>query len=183
MDVSQGSTVSPVGAGPGVDVSGLSDTDLGGWVSTLLEEQRQRALLRCDPDALVDAGFADGFDAKGFARQPWLVEGMLVCPGSVVERSATGHDCVFVSVDGVWVFNCEDRVVDVVRKVPAGAREHQRSVTVLAASEGSEFDVVSSRMRDGKHRMRGVRRFRVENSALVLVSDRATSTPPPASSH
>ena len=178
MSVSQGSSSSVV------DVSVLSDSDVDGLVVALLAEQQSRALLRCDSDALVDVGFVDGFDARGFARPPWLVEGMLICPGSVVERSASSHDCMFVSVAGVWVFNCEERVVDVVRKVPAGPREHQRSVTVLASFEGLVFDVVSSRMRDGKHRMRGVRQFRVEHGELVVVSDRAASSSlSPVSSH
>lgn len=164
-----------------LDPSALSDDDLTQMIAVLTEEQASRALERCDPEALTEAGFVDGFDAKGAARMPWLAGGILVCPGSVVERSATSHDCTFVTANDHWVFEHPDRIHDEVRKVPHRGRENQRSITLLAAPEGLTFDVVSSRMRTGAHHMREARRFRVTNGELELVTTRAPK--PRAASH
>lgn len=153
-------------------LAGWPDEELARLAADVADEQRRRALAAGDLDALVEAGFAEGFDAKGGATNPWVVGGLLVCPGSKVDRSGASHECRFVSVGGSWVWECAEKVVDEVRRLPE-PRPSVRTVTVLAATEGLELDVVASRMRSGVHQMTSVRSYVFRRGDLELVDTRA----------
>lgn len=160
------------------DLSQLSDDDLVALAADVAVEQHRRALEHADPDALVEQGFERGFTTAGAVIDPWLVDGLLVCPGVLVEKSKASHDCAFVSLKlagadaSQWVFEATDLVTDVVRFLP-GAKKQQRSISIVAATEGLEVDVVVAQMRSGQHKMKQVRSFKVTRGELVHVSTRA----------
>jgi hypothetical protein len=156
---------------PPVDLSALSDGELSALAACVAAEQQMRAIAGADPDALVELGFAEGFKSDGLPRDPWLVAGVLICPGARNDRSATSHDCGFVTVGDVWVWEADERITDVIRQVP-GPRHRMRSVTLLAAFDGLAVDLVVSRARSGMHQLRGVRSFEVHNAEVTLVGTR-----------
>lgn len=155
-------------------VSRLSDRELVDLITVLTAEQGRRALERADVDALVSDGFERGFDPKGAATDPWLVQGILVAPGVKTDRSTTAHSCTFVRVDNAWVWEARERIDDVVRHLP-GPRTQMRSITLVAAPEGTSIDRISSKARHGVHELVEVRSYVVQAGELVLVSARAVS--------
>ena len=154
----------------------MPDDALATLAADVAVEQYRRAVDRADPDALIEQGFESGFTTNGGVIDPWLVDGLLVCPGVLVETSKSGsHDCTFVSVKlpgadaSQWAFEATDLVADDVRHLP-GARRHQRSVTIVAAVEGLVVDVVVAQARGGTHKMKRARSFKVTGQELVHVS-------------
>lgn len=164
------------------DLSALSDDELVTLAADVAVEQHRRALAHADPDALTEQGFEQGFTTNGGIVDPWLVDGLLVCPGVLVEKSRGSHDCSFVSVKlagaeaSQWVFEATDKICDEVRFMP-GAKKHQRSVTIVAATEGLEVDVVVAQQRSGQHTMKQVRSFKLTGGKLTHVSTRARANP------
>jgi hypothetical protein len=160
------------------ELSALSDTQLGDLAADVALEQRRRAVAAADPSALIEDGFQRGFTSGGLALDPWLTGGILVCPGLLVEKAKSSHDCTFVSVKqqfddtARWSWEATDLIDDEVRVLP-GPRRVQRSISLISASEGLELDVVVSQMRQAAHRMKQVRSFAVQGGALVHVSTRA----------
>jgi len=149
-----------------------SDDQLQRALVVLGEVQLSRAQSRGDLDALIELGFAVGFDASGKARAPWIVEGIIICPGSVLERSATSHECTFVHVGESWVWECEELALDEVRRGVLKGKGNQRSVSLLGAIEGLELDLISSKKRQGVHAMSSVVSYKVNGGALEVVSTR-----------
>jgi hypothetical protein len=149
------------------------DGDMREAVSRLTEELRVRARARGDLDEMVEVGFARGFTSTGMATSPWIESGLILCPGSVVVNSSASHECSFVNVADTWIWESDEALLDVVRQVPAGAKTHQRSVSILDAREGLEFNVLVSRMRQGSHALKRGTSYVVRGGALVVVSTRA----------
>jgi len=145
-------------------------------IRAALEEQRRRAADAGDFEAICETGFTQGFDTKGHARTPIVTNGLLVCYGSVVEKSSMSHDCTFAHIEENWVWEHPETLHDDVRKRPERGREHQRSVSILAATEGMEFDLITSKMRNGVHQMQSVRSYRIENGKIELVKTRNIKT-------
>lgn len=156
----------------GHDLQHLDDFALAALARAVAEEQHRRALEACDVEAVVRDAFANGFTQAGMPRDPWLSNGTLVCAGSKNDRSATSHECAFVSVGEKWVWECEEKFHDEVRHLP-GPKPLMRSVTLCTAHEGMEVDLVVSRMRTGVHTMKSVRSFVVQGGELVLVTTRS----------
>lgn len=161
------------------DLEALSDVELAAIIAAGQAEQRRRALEAGDTDAIIEAAFSSGFATKGTPVDPWVVGPLVVCPGSLVGAgSKATHTCSFAHLGGdggSWVWECEDLVVDKIRHLGEGSRAQQRSVSLVAAVEGLELDVIASRYTPtGGHQMRSVRSFVVRAGALELVSTRAT---------
>jgi hypothetical protein len=154
------------------NVSALADDDLRRALSVLQAEERRRAVERCDPTALIEVGFAKGFTSAGMPVDPWLVGGVLVCPGAKLDRSAMNHRCAFVRVDSCWVWEHPDLIEDVVRHLP-GAQARMQSVTLVPVGEHAAVDLVAARTRNGVHELVGVRSFTVTDAELLLVSQRS----------
>lgn len=149
-----------------------SDGDLSDALTAITAEITSRALARADAPALIEDGFARGFNRDGMPEDPWLVAGILVCPGAKVEASAMRHKCAFVRIDEQWVWEADGRLEDTVRHLP-GPHPVMRSVTLVAVPPGTSVDLVSARTRQGVHELVGVRSFGVTQSGLELVSARA----------
>jgi hypothetical protein len=157
----------------GFDPTALTDLELAAVSTAVVQEQHRRALEAADIEAIVKQAFEDGFaPSTGLPRDPWLHGGLLICPGSRIDKSATSHECGFVSIGERWVWESEDKVHDVVRNLP-GPRPVMRSVSIVAPWEGMEVDLVISRMRTGVHTMKNARSFVVTNGKLELVATRA----------
>ena len=92
------------------------DPQVSAAIEHLTEIQRQRAQARGDLDALLELGFEKGFDTSGHALAPFVVEGIIICPGSVVERSANSHECAFVHIGDDWVWESSQTLIDTVRR-------------------------------------------------------------------
>jgi hypothetical protein len=153
----------------------MSSSELSEHIAEALEEQRRRAAGDGDFDAISEPYFTSGFDRQGVAKTPEILGDLLLCFGSIIEKSSTSHDCVFVHIGEHWVWEHPDVMHDSVRKRPERGREHQRSVTLLPAFEGLEFDVVTSRMRQSAHRMQSSHSYRVSGGKLELISTREVS--------
>ena len=95
--------------------SSRSDADLSTMMQLIIGEQQKRALEGSEPDALLEQGFKDGFKPNGLPNDPWSVDGILICPGAVNDRSANSHDCGFVAFDDHWCWEHPDVLIDDVR--------------------------------------------------------------------
>lgn len=154
-------------------LAGASDVELMQTVAAILAVQHERALTGGDIDAMVENAFLGGFTSKGEAGRPWVEHGLLICPGSRKDKSATSHDCTYVSVEGEWAFATGTHIADVSRQVP-GPRMHRQSITVLPLVEGCRLDLVTSAARSGGPcEMKKALCFQVRGGALVEVSARA----------
>ena len=152
----------------------IADDDaLALTIQVLFAEQTRRARESGDPEALADEAFEGrGFETSGRPRLPYLVEGLLVCPGGKMEKSASSHDCTFVAVGDTWAWENDEVVYDDMRQVPGS--KWRRSVTVVAATEGMTFDVVASQSRSGSRcQMKSARSFEVRAGNLVETQVRA----------
>jgi hypothetical protein len=159
--------------------SSKSDKDLAAMMHLIIGEQQKRALEGAEPDALLEQGFKDGFKPNGLPHDPWIVEGILICPGAVNDRSTTSHDCGFVAFDEHWCWEHPDVLLDDIRYID-GPKRRQRSVSLIPVFEGLEFDLVISRASAGQHKMRSATAFRVVDSCLEVVRNR---TPKKRSGH
>ena len=149
-----------------------SDVQLAHTVAAVLAEQHRRALAGGDIEAMVEQAFIDGFTSRGEATAPWLEGGLLFCPGMRRDKSATSHECTFVSIDGRWVWDHGNVTVDTMRQIP-GAKVVKQSITVLPALEGSKIDMVASTSKSGAPcQMRKARSFQVRAGELVEVEGR-----------
>jgi len=158
-----------------------TDEQIHATMSALAGELHARALAGGDLEAIAEQAFVDGFTAKGVPLMPWLAGGLLICPGYKKSRSATSHDCSFVSLDGTWVWDAPNKLVDIIRDVP-GAKAHTCSVTVVVPTEGMRVDAVTSKSRGGGPcQMASAHSFQVRGAELVEVSTR-TMRPPAAHS-
>jgi hypothetical protein len=102
--------------------------------------------------------------------------GLLICYGSILEKSTMSHDCTFVHIDEHWVWEHPETLHDEVRKRPDRGREHQRSVSILPALEGLEFDLITCKMRNSVHQMQQVRSYRILSGSIELVQTRSIKT-------
>lgn len=155
-----------------LDLAGLDDSELAQLIADARALQHERALAEGDLDATVADGFAQGFANSGKATDPWISGRIIVCPGSLSGPSRNSHDCSFVKVADAWVWQAGEVLVDEVRPMSDGGRFQQRSVTLLAASDGLELDLVSCRYRSGSHRLVGARSFVVSGGLLELTRTR-----------
>lgn len=132
----------------------LSDEDLSAVAEAVKATQIERALDAGDVDSLVLLGFRDGFSSKGVALMPWIVDSMLIVPGSLsCKIGKTSHECVFVRVGDSWSWESGDLVLDKIENTSDGQVSVQRSISVFAAFDGLEFEVIVSRFRGGGHKM------------------------------
>ena len=158
------------------DIENLSDetdSDLSALIQAAQEEQKRRAVEGGDLEAIIEDAFTKGFNSKGVASAPWLTDdGILVCPGSIIERSAQAHTCSFVNFDDTLVWQSSDLLLDEVRRIPVQARTHQKSVSLIAAYEGLEFTVVVCKARNSVHQMQSSTSYVVTNGSLEVTSSR-----------
>ena len=157
------------------DLTAISDSELSELLALVRAEVQSRAIAAADPTALAELGFQDGFRADGLPRDPWITNGVLVCPGARIDKSASSHDCGFVRIDDEWVWESESKIDDVVRNV-AARKVQMRSVTLVAAMDGMTVDLIYATARTGVHKMKSSRSFVVNGNELELVS---TRTPNP----
>ena len=160
----------------GIDVATLTDEQLAVLAADIAYEQQVRALAGRDLTAITSVSFDAAFAGKR-ATFPWIDGGLLVCPGQILGKSKQSHDCTFVTVKppgdtSRWVWESESCVSDEIRKLPSQQR-HQQSISLVAAVDGLEVDVVTMQLRQGKHKLVGVVSFEVRAGALVSVATRS----------
>jgi hypothetical protein len=153
------------------DILALNDRELGDLIALAQDEQRRRSIESGDTDALIEVGFAEGFSPRGESKDPWLVNGLLICPGYRKQSGGLSYRASFVSIDGVWVWQHDAAVADVVRS-PSGRQHEVSTVTVIAASEGLEYDVVRIKSKSGGRDMSGTRSYRITGGKTEVISTR-----------
>lgn len=158
-----------------IDISSMTDRELSELAAEIAVEQQERGIAAADPQALIELGFQTGFDSKGMPLPPVLEGGVLVCFGARVDKSATSHDCAFVSFDGTWVWEHDDLMEEEIRN-PAAARPQMRSVSLVPVYDGMKLDFVRSEARTGIHKMKKVLSYEVQNGKLVHVQSRAAKS-------
>ena len=157
-------------------IESCTDEELIDLIARAHDEQRRRAAENGGFEAMCENGFKGGFDSKGHARAPEVIKGILVCYGSIVERSTMSHDCSFIHIGDDWVWEHPETMHDEVRKRADRGREHQRSVSLLPALEGMEFDLITCKMRSNVHQMQNIRSYKIENGQVELVNSRNVKT-------
>lgn len=164
------------GAAVGVDLAvvrdrvlpGLSDADLRVLAEAVDAERHHRALTNGDLDAVSADAFVNGFDAKGWPKDPWITAGgLLVCPAAKIGKSKMAHRCRFVHVNDNWAWEHADAVHDDVRYL-GDANGSLQAVTILVAPPGATVDVVTSKARGGEHTRERVTNYRIDDGALVV---------------
>lgn len=150
-----------------------SDASISDTITDLVAEQHRRALERNDIDAIAHEAFSQQITVRNAV--PYLVNGLLVCPGVKVMSSRTSHDCVFASIDGVWAWEHPDAVYDRMVTTTIGSRQAQVSVTIVPAHDTMTVDAVTSKARSGPCRMSAVTSLLVTNNTLTKQSSRNTA--------
>lgn len=163
------------------DLSQVSDKDLQNLIDLLLQEQHERAVNNADPQALIEDGFERLFTGKGDATEPELYNGLLICPGSLRPFSGTSHECSFAHVDDNWCWEHPDLLEDDVRKTPASnGHDHQRSITIIPATEGTKIDFVTCKATaTGGHKAKRSTSYVVKGGQLEITTTRSTPKPGP----
>lgn len=167
-----------------IDVAALTDEQLAVLAVDVAAEQQRRAVESRDLAAISAAAFDEGFAGKR-VMHPWMDGGLVLCPGQIVDKSKQSHDCTFVTVrppgeTSRWVWESDACLSDEIRKLP-GERRHQQSVSMLAAVEGLELDVVTMQLRQGRHKLVAVASYEVRSGELVAVPSRSKAAPSGAS--
>jgi hypothetical protein len=160
-------------------LSELDDGALAFVAETVRGEIRRRAEASGDPEALVDAAFGRGFTPGGEARDPEVVDGVLFCYGSKLDRGsrASGnHACRFVVVDDDWSWGHRDVIIDRVRAL-TGRLAGVHTVTLLPATEGFRVAVVTSKAQRGLHTRVRTDLFECRGGRLVRVPHAAVAIP------
>jgi hypothetical protein len=150
----------------------LEDEQLHRAIAVLRAEQQRRSIERCDPVAIIETGFTTGFTTTGMPKDPWLLGGILVCPGAKLDRSVMSHRCSFARIDTAWVWEHPDLLEDVVRHLP-GPQSRMQSVSLVPVGDATAIDIIEARTRNGVHELVGVRSFTVTDGQLLLVSQRS----------
>ena len=75
-------------------------------------------------------------------------------------------------MNDTWIWDSELLVTEVKRSLP-GTGEGFRAVALLPIVEGTEIDVVTGRLRSGRHLVEHVVSYEVRRGALVEVGQRA----------
>lgn len=159
-----------------------SPGELGRWpneqlhvaLESIKAELKRRALASGDLDAQAQIAFTQtGFDAAGWALEPTIVNGMLICTGAKRIKSRASHDCVFVSIDEQWAWNHPDAVYDEMRTLTTGNKTIVQSVTLLPAIPGMEVDVVTSAARSGPCKAKTVTSYTINGDTLTLSGTRS----------
>lgn len=153
----------------------MSDRELSELAAEIAVEQQERAVAAAEPQALIELGFQTGFDSKGMPHPPVMESGIIICFGARNDKSATSHDCAFVSFEGTWVWEHDDLMEEEIRN-PAAARPQMRSVSLVPAFDGMKLDFVRSEARTGIHKMKKVLSYEVQNGKLVHVQSRAAKS-------
>lgn len=148
----------------------LDDAGLGVVLEAATAELRRRAVAQGDLGAIIDTGFERGFDRAGVARAPYLEGLVLVCPGSKLASSALAHKCRFVAVGDAWVWEADALLADEIRPRD---RHSTQSISLVVATEGLEFEVVSSRARSGTHERIAAEAYRIVDGRVVSLGVRA----------
>jgi hypothetical protein len=118
----------------------------------------------------IEIAFLEDFDPRGRPGVPYIANGLLMCPGGMVE-SFGSHRCRFVSVDGIWCFERADQIVDEIRWAPWPKRS-MRSITILKAVDGQLVESVSARLVEGAHELIRAQYWQVVDGALESVGRR-----------
>ncbi len=150
----------------------LNDEVLVHLAAALADESRRRAIEGGDQQAVIDAAFEEGFGRDGLGTLPYREGPYIVCPGAMVSKRRGGnHQCRFVSVDDVWIWDSHELIHEEKRSSP-GNDEGFRAVALLAPTEGLALDVVSGKQRGGQHQVDLVVSYVVRKGELVEVSQR-----------
>ena len=149
----------------------LADEELHNLAEVVRQVQIERAVTAGDHDAIIAAGFENGFGRDGLGVLPWVEGNLVVCPGGLVAKSKTSHRCRFVSIDDVWVWDSGLLLREDKRSSP-GTHEGFRAVALAPLVDGTAIDVVSGRARGGRHSVEHVVSYEVRAGKLHEVSQR-----------
>jgi hypothetical protein len=152
-------------------VRSLADDELHDLAEVVRQVQIERAIGAGDHDAIIAAGFEQGFGRDGLGTLPWVQSNVVVCPGGLVAKSRANHRCRFVSVDEVWVWDSGLLLREDKRSSP-GADEGFRAVALIPLVDGTALDVVAGKARGGQHSVDHVVSYEIRGGELIEVSQR-----------
>lgn len=156
-----------------VDLGALTDAQLVALAAAIAEEQYERALGQGDLNALLEWGFTDMFGADSKPRDPVLRNGLVVIAGSKIARSKSSHDCAWVVTGDDWIWDNEEKLAHELRTVTNGSKEVTKAISIVCPYEGQQLEIVSAKMRSGKHTATASRAFVIKNGAVTLTNARA----------
>ena len=154
----------------------LPAEDVDALAQALLEERHRRALEDGDPEALMADALASAFTSSGDAVDPYVVDDVLVVPGSIVASSASKHRCRFGNVDDVWIWDHPDLLGHKVR--PQG-QHSKRTVSLLPLLDGAEVEMITSKASMSEHTLQRGDRWRIDGRSLTVLGSRQKKRPPP----
>ncbi|WP_420451201.1 hypothetical protein [Ilumatobacter sp.] len=152
----------------------MGDDELHHVAELVRQVQIERAIGTGDEDAIIAAAFETGFGRDGLGVLPWIEGSVIVCPGGMVSKSRTSHNCRFVSVDDTWVWESSLLLREDKRSSP-GSQDGFRAVALLPVVDGTGLDVVSGKARSGQHAVENVVSYEIRAGELVEVSRRDVS--------
>ncbi len=152
-------------------LSRLDGDDLSNLGEVVHQIQRERAVAEGDPDAIIDEAFEEGFGPDGMGHPPWIEGSVIVCPGSIINKSKTNHRCRFISVNDTWVWDSAEVMREDKRSTP-GSQDGFRAVALVPVLNGMTLDVVTGRARSGQHQVDKVISYKVKRNKLVEVAQR-----------
>lgn len=156
-----------------VELAGKLDDDvLTHLAAAINDETQRRAIGSGNQSAIIAAAFEHGFGRDGLGVMPFVEGSVLVCPGAMVSKRRASHDCRFVSVNDVWIWDCHELIHEEKQSAP-GPHDGFRAVALLPLVEGLELDVVTGKMRSGNHQVTHVVSYVIRRGDLHEVSQRS----------
>lgn len=149
----------------------LDDSELVNVSALAAQMQSERAVARGDLDAIIADAFEVGFGKDNLAHQPWVNEGVVVCPGGLVWKTKMSHNCKFISINNTWVWDCMELIKEDKRSI-TGKNDGFRAVALVPAIEGMQVDAVVGKARAGQHSMVKAISYEIRKGKLVEVAQR-----------
>lgn len=149
----------------------LGSDDLSNLGEVVHQIQRKRAIAEGDPDSIIESAFEDGFGPDGMGHPPWIEGSVIVCPGSIINKSKSSHRCRFISVNDTWVWDSPEVMREDKRSIP-GTNDGFRAIALVPVLNGLTLDVVTGRARSGQHQVDNVVSYKVKRNKLEEVAQR-----------
>lgn len=156
----------------------LSTQEMQTMVGMLNDRLQEVAIQNADLEAITEKAFSEMFNRYGVAHEPQIYQGLLICAGSHRKPSSSSqnHECEFVCVNQQWVWDESlAPLVDDMRRIPIGTKEHLRAITIIPASEGDTVDYVGQKYsRQTGHKPKRKISYIVKNGQLEVTNTRET---------
>lgn len=147
-------------------ISELSEDDLNRLQLLTREELKSRALESFSKKAEISD--THNSKLKDFPQNTFILleEESLWCLGVKTQSSKLSHQCKFVSIDGVWCWESEFKLSDLMEYTHE-PKPTVKTLTQVMLVEGTEIDIVSCTASGTSHKVKKIDSYIIKDGAVV----------------